>query len=145
MALMETKTGTLAEFLLARIAEDEARLPEAHEHRPWYGSEPKPSRVTDPCGACGQERSVPLPLGRPRLEVEAKRRIVALHQTGPVLDHWEFGCTCGFGDHRRSECACGKTTYDEGEYQRPYGPCPTLCALAQPYADHPDFREEWRG
>lgn len=50
-------------------------------------------------------------------ECEAKRRIVALH---PEMLEACQGC-------------------DAESY-----PCRTLLALALPYADHPDYREEWR-
>lgn len=55
-------------------------------------------------------------------ECEAKRQIVEWHTEG----HY---CT------------------DLGAMESWYlsdNPCPTVLALAQPYADHPDFREEWR-
>ena len=78
-------------------------------------------------------------------ECEAKRAVVELHADGEVLDHWEYECTCGFSDHRLSECkGCVWHTYDEGELKRRYSPCRTLSLLALPYADHPDCREEWR-
>jgi hypothetical protein len=72
-------------------------------------------------------------------ECEAKRKIIALHmrQTG------------GWG---RSECAVcfetlvsrENTTLDVDYVSMEPWPCPTLKFLAEPYADHPDFREEWR-
>lgn len=47
-------------------------------------------------------------------ECEAKRRIIALHTP---CDDWSYGDA---------------------------STCPELIALAQPYADHPDFRQEWK-
>ena len=80
---------TLTEFLLARIAEDEA--------------------------VATLVQSV-------LAEDAAKRAIVALH--GPV------GIDCR---------SCG-TAYEHGvDY-----PCPTLRALAVPYANHPDYDQAWR-
>lgn len=61
--------------------------------------------------------------GRPArvlAEVAAKRRIVQLHVSG------EAWC-----DH----CA-GPGDIDDS--------CPTLRALASVYADHPDYRQEWK-
>lgn len=58
-------------------------------------------------------------------ECEAKRRVIGEHQNGN-------GSMCS---------SCG----DGGEYG--YGvrwPCLTLRFLAMPYADHPDYDEEWR-
>ena len=62
-------------------------------------------------------------------ECAAKRRIVELHEPN--------GETC-------SVCAL----QDGSKYGDGWGaedwPCTTLRALALPYADHPEFREEWR-
>ena len=58
------------------------------------------------------------------LEVEAKRRIVDLH-SGP--DYWESA------DFHL--CVDSMTANSD---------CETLRALAMPYADHPDYREEWK-
>jgi hypothetical protein len=62
-------------------------------------------------------------------EVEAKRRIVECHES------W----VAGNGD---TICGrCGREHIDG----RPGGhfPCQTLRLLALPYADHPDYRQEW--
>jgi hypothetical protein len=97
---------TLAEFLLARIAEDErwisayavTSIPEHSAFGRWL-----------------------------RADGEAKRRILGLHPESPAA----VCNTCTeFGG------------YEGAEYV--YYPCPTLCALVLPYADHPDFRAEWR-
>ena len=70
--------------------------------------------------------------------------IVALHTAGPLLDHYEHGCTCGFRDHRFAVCnGCGWRIADEGEYHRPSSPCLTLRLLASGYSDHPDFDPAW--
>lgn len=89
---------TLTDFLLARVAEDEASLPSGFDC--WY----KPERYVAECAA--------------------KRAIVELHE-----------------DVRGSCMTCGAITaigYKED------WPCDTIKALAQPYADHPDFDEAWR-
>ncbi|MEW2108684.1 DUF6221 family protein [Streptomyces albidoflavus] len=67
-------------------------------------------------------------------EVEAKRRIMGLH---PVIGGWEDegGHDLGLG----CEC-CGHSE----EYSDRGGWCETLRLLAAAYADHPDYREEWR-
>jgi len=81
---------TLTEFLLARIAEDEASTPGRWDDH-WYDD---PSRYAR--------------------EAEAKRRIV---------EAW-------------------RRDLDEG-VEQPEQLFATRC-LALPYADHPDYREEWR-
>ena len=106
---MTTETLTLTDFLLARIAEDEA---DARAGLVAEGS------------------------WRVLAECEAKRRIVELHSIR------EASPSC-------SQCG-GYTATTDGQrgivhhgYAIPW-PCPTLRALALPYADHPDYREDWR-
>jgi hypothetical protein len=147
----QTRTMTLTEFLLARIAEDEEtaertggsrkrwekesypghresvgyrmRFPGPSHIRDW-SHEPGPGSgyfaVTEHC-----ERFDP---ARVLAECEAKRRIVEeharvwvnpLHAPDPAMQRYM---------HK------GRTN---GLYF-------ALQALALPYADHPDYREEWR-
>lgn len=112
---------TLTEFLLARIAEDEA-VARAYEDgdnwpNPYIGD-------GDSSDLAWVDRFT---AGRVRAECEAKRRIVELHE----------------GAH---ECS----TYDtEGEIDNctwvlATDMCSTLRLLALPYADHPDYDEAWR-
>ncbi|QGZ53355.1 hypothetical protein GPZ77_34560 (plasmid) [Streptomyces sp. QHH-9511] len=61
-------------------------------------------------------------------EVDAKRRIVDLHQ-----ESLESGYSTDFC----REC-------DFGGVSQSYYPCATLRLLALPYADHSDYRDEWR-
>lgn len=65
-------------------------------------------------------------------EVAAKRRILDEHQ--PIDGVSWHGCTTcdaqGWGS-----CGCAGS----GDW-----PCDTVKLLALPYADHPDYREEWR-
>ena len=131
----------IVEFLLARLAEDE-RVPKLLEARGWLDD--------DPGGPYEQGADGPyveVSARRVLTEVEAKRRIVELHKPGDLLDHYEFGCTCGFSDHRWSQCkGCGAILDDEGELDRGIRncACPTLRLLALPYADHEHYRQEWR-
>jgi len=104
---------SLTEFLLARIAEDEARA------RPMWELKVRQRIIGVPI----EPRSWPTP-DRVLAEVEAKRQIVHLH-SGP--DYWKSP------DFHL--CVDSMTDNDE---------CETLHALAMPYADHPDFRDEWR-
>lgn len=97
----------LTDFLLARIAEDEAAASKAGSFTPWtatfqndnYGHlTVQPDRVLGEC--------------------EAKRRIV------------EMEPDCAFDRFQR-------VAWD-------YHHETTLRFLALPYADHPDYREEWK-
>lgn len=93
---------TITEFLLARIAEDEAEAAKAGSFTPWD----RPFERDDYGHLLVQPDRV-------LAECEAKRRIVDRYS----------GCDdCGAGDD----------------------PCDALRFLALPYADHPDYRKEWR-
>ncbi|MFI7643722.1 DUF6221 family protein, partial [Nonomuraea sp. NPDC049400] len=61
-------------------------------------------------------------------EVEAKRRLLDLHKLG------RYGecVTCDVG---AQSCGC----CGWGDF-----PCATVRVLALPYADHEDYREEWK-
>ena len=89
---------TLAEFLLARIAEDEEALRPMSRLPSFDGPKIDPAFVLAEC--------------------EAKRQIVKEH-----LEAGETWCP-----------SC------DGQTQ----PCKTLRLLALPYADHPDYRQDWK-
>lgn len=95
-----TETLTLTDFLLARIAEDEAMA----------------TRATG-LGPVAQYMSGTRPSSRWLAECEAKRRIVAEAGGGGTED-WDVGWDAGLDR--------------------------TLRLLGTVYADHPDYREEWR-
>lgn len=143
---------TITEFLLARIAEDEA-VARAATEGPWEADamDAGHSRFEmnvwitagdagdTVCDMGGLQRShnekVALDDGykdaqhiarhdpaRVLAECAAKRAIIAEHQQ----DHLGAVCT-------RCRFIGGYMEY----------PCPTLEALAAVYADHPDYRQEW--
>jgi hypothetical protein len=158
---MDVKNMTLAEFLLARIAEAERK---AHNWRrlragAWV-------EVQGSLGMCQEWREVGSSQWRPltdearekiyepvppdpfiMAECEAKRRIVEFHSPSrhPLNlladrrpDRYsqkkeDLGLVC-------EECSGHDDPYID---QEPW-PCRTLAALALPYADHSDYREEWR-
>lgn len=101
----------IAEFLLARIGEDESiaravRGSGVHDERP---------AVKEWLALANPERMM--------VWSDARRRIVALHQALPSLD-------------RPGSDECVECEHPE--------PCPTMRLMALPFADHPDYREEWR-
>lgn len=102
---------TLTEFLLARIAEDEAVAEAAREHE--YLSAARDASalrwVRDSLGY----GTVFANSGRVLAECQAKRRIVEMVGGGVNV-------------HRPGDCQ----------------DCDLLRALALPFADHPDYREE---
>lgn len=109
---------TLAEFLLARIGEDEAdwvRLRDGVRER--IGN-----RVIFP-ESPGE--SVTITPAKMLAECEAKRRIVKRH----------------------TKCGTGSGYCDDGGHgwvDAAEPGCADLADLALPYADHPGFRDEWR-
>jgi hypothetical protein len=121
----------LAEFLLARIAEDEALVP-GDDPDSWAG---------EPALEWGHDGLIVNP-HRILAECEAKRQIVILHGPMSVVPGNEW-----FNDaHLTSEpmrlcrsCEPEKMFRREKSY-----PCRTILALAQPYSDHPDFDPRWR-
>lgn len=141
---MTAATVTLTDFLLDRIAEDEARATLVLSAPPTMTVHPHD----------GEEIPVEVPALTPTrvlAECEAKRRIVELHKNWPVLvetpptvervgsagpDAFAF---------RASQQLAWMT---EQEYRTRFGDepptAPMLLALAAVYADHPDYRDEWR-
>jgi hypothetical protein len=108
----ETATLTLTDFVLTRIAEEEALAGAVsrRQRRGW------PSTANAAAGAVGHDVGLFILFnnpGRREAQCEALRRIVS----------------------QRTCCITPNADQDH---------CPTLRALALPYADHPDFREEWR-
>lgn len=117
----------LVEFLKARLDEDERMATAAR------GVVPLPGRPAD-----GKARARVFAThmrdmylnaftpSRALVEIEAKRRIIGEHRDD------------GYGN-----CyGCGMNAYED--MCSGIDDCPTLCALALPYADHRDYRDEWR-
>lgn len=113
----------LAEFLLARIAEDEATARVEQIDVTTFDDLAHGERVFVPGGpVTNVERRV-------LAECEAKRRIVERHVLAPYRFE-SLGLTIPTCE------GCGTLEED--------APCPDLRLLALPYADHPDWREAWR-
>lgn len=151
---------TLSEFLLARIAEDEAlaRAAAADAATPWratYGRQVEQARagflVTPE-----DERSYPseppdevaLHIARHDpdrvlAECEAKRALVTMHylMDGGAPDTYPYVST-GYGGEERIVYP-GCVICDGDAFPRRHG-CDTIRHLAVPYADHPDYDEGWR-
>ena len=109
---------TLTEFLLARITEDEAVAKDAGADAMmgWrWKAWPRDAYDEIQATVIANSRRV-------LAECEAKRRIVELHEAWPVPI--------------------------ETPYRKRFGSehptAPMLAAMAVVYADHQDFREEWR-
>ena len=126
---------TIVEFLEARISEDKA-LARSASPGPWHVDAESTEVlavdgivVADGFALSGpQTRATTAHIARHDsarvlAECEAKRRIVGLHESRP---DWPDCQECG-----------------DRDYTKPW-PCSTLRLLALPYADHPDYRPEWR-
>jgi hypothetical protein len=125
-----TEALTLTDFLLARFAEDEAAVraiengfdsdPRAREHQ---CAEDRGLEWINPSIEWSDSYRLTIPSARILAECEAKRRIV---------EDWQ---------ERHGLTAQYRTTEAE---QRELGALTAMCRVASVYADHPDYREEWR-
>lgn len=147
--------STLTEFLLARIAEDEAVARAAIEHE----------RYTSDSAAWAQwavkgltrvgmsldsfehvERWAP---ARVLAECAAKRRIVKFHESWPILAETPIEVTVDPADITGMTMRASRQIawITERQYRDRFGDepptAPMLLALASVYADHPDYRQEW--
>ena len=112
---------TIVEFLLARIAEDEAVAERAVDE--WFDAE-WIEIDDDPRDHAQHWRPA-----RALVECAAKRRVVELHaQSG---ERWT-----GFPRADRLEAYC--------QHDQHASPCPTLRLVAAVYSDHPDYDQAWR-
>jgi len=131
----------LAAFLLARIDDDETAAKEAGANV-WTEQS---SCVLDtgewPDGvhALGDSRVTRFIAehdpARVLAECDTKRRIIDLHASLPQPPMLRaVGNVC-------AECS---SSFEDGHVEGVAWPCDTLRLLALPYADHPDYREEWK-
>ena len=129
----------LTEFLLARIAEDEARFDEPKFYEVESARGPGWGNRGD-CPICGayqfdgtedateqawyEHAENVHQRTRALAECKAKRAIIELHKPGlaPAYEGYEKVCS-----------------EDRDDW-----PCPTLRVLASVYSDHPGYRPEWR-
>jgi hypothetical protein len=137
----------LTTFLLERVAEDEAAANEAHTGPRWeswnrsWDTEPQRDIAADgvrlfTVPTIFDEHIARHDPARVLAQCEAVWRVVALHGDDRP---W---CDGGYVETATHERVRWSAVAD-GE--RPVGElCPTLLALAHPYADHPDFDPAWR-
>lgn len=146
----------LIAFLRARIDEDEAGARQAFaEHN---DAEPQWSEIWSGAVQLGSHEDVLLTHdaavsrhiarhdpARELADVNSKRRILELHTgahdctevyTGTYPDDWPQSAPWGSPG--------GTWRHVIDEHFEDTEPCPTLRLLALPYADHPDYRDEWR-
>jgi hypothetical protein len=126
----------LVSFLKARLDEDETAI------RSWAAC----CVHIDACDETGGylERFDEL---RMLAEVEAKRRMLDLHEPEPSGYQYGRYVYPALGDlacsHCESLCHSSSGISCNGSPDAPW-PCPTVRLIAAVYAEHPDYREEWR-
>lgn len=76
-------------------------------------------------------------------EIETKQRLLELHG----IVHRDIGWLEDGEEESGEIPVCGLCVPRHAHFDRradvPEGPCPTVRLLAAPYADHPDYRQEW--
>ena len=152
---------TLTEFLLARITEDEAKARVAMGDGDGRWASWNRSWDTAPVRdlAVNGARVAVLPTtidehvcrhdpARVLAECKAKRRIVAFHESWPVLAETPVEITADPADSFTMRATQQIAWLTTKEYRVRFGDepptAPMLAALAAVYADHPDYRDEWR-
>lgn len=138
-----SNVSDLTDFLLARIAEDEAaaRACEPESERHPYGDRTIPATPFDRLGpeiegylggSLGAHAARWHP-ARVLAECEAKRRIIDLAFVHMQFVDGELGCSHSADQIRNGRCADIDPAEDS-----------LLRTLALPYESHPDYRSEWR-
>jgi hypothetical protein len=129
------QSQSLPDFLLARIAEDEAKVEfMRQEEARALGTSPL---FDGPSMKALGGIDIFVSPDRWRAECDASRRIIELHRNYQVA--------MGEPDLAEECVICRNDDYWLGGDGLPEDyPCRTLRALALPYADHPDYRPEWR-
>jgi hypothetical protein len=117
---MTTQTVTLSEFLLARIAEDEAIAIATRDYYDAMEWEAGEGSIAGPVDGPSGYGVVIIDPARVLAECEAKRRIV--EDCVAIIEGDPYEIDSDGPTHARA----------------------MLAALALPYADHPDFQEAWR-
>ena len=118
---------SVADFILARLAEDEATARETHSDALAFESTPPYAKLGFAAGRLAARHDP----ARVLRQVEAMRRVVGPH--GP--DDY-YGCAlCATGD----SCGCCPPSPDDYA-----NGCPTLRTLAGIWSDHADYDPAWR-
>lgn len=130
---MSTQTATLADFLLARITEDEAMAQAAAEVAapPWkWRNQLGPHKY----GLIGRH---PVQPGLSAWVVPSASPDVYPHRdTAAHLERWDPARVL-------AECKAKRAIVEQIKQMDFVSPGPMLRVLAVVYSDHPDYRAEW--
>ena len=141
---MERELSEMADFLQARLDEDESAAREAAGlTENWVADRPALGVVLVDGEPLIEGHITGLTEhiarhdpARVLREVKAKRAIVAMHRL--VFEDYRDG-----DGMERSSADCAKCGTD-GRYTSDTYPCNTLRQIAAVYSDHPSYREEWK-
>jgi hypothetical protein len=148
----------LVEFLRARLDEEEAitraaadRIPDPRTWRRMWTETHDVNDWPDPDAAAMADHLfahiIDWSPTRVLANIAANRAVLAIHRPchGGITEPW--GCEHGHVDEACETgvpdvpAVCVECTYDDRTVAYP---CPTVLAVAQPYAGHPDFDPAWR-
>lgn len=140
--------NTLVDFLRARLDEREKPLREIVRQLDAYAASDDETGMDGGWSLWGSFGGSINAAFKPReqlADVAAKRQLIELHM--PIKDHGRFseerpdslGCEGCPEPHGMVCTTCRDYAGDHDD-----APCETLKLLALPYADHPDYREDWR-
>ncbi|MFD3827694.1 DUF6221 family protein [Streptomyces sp. NPDC058621] len=134
----------LVQFLRDRYDEDVVEAGKLADGDDW---EMEPWQVRrDETGTYDSYAYLRIAKARVLAEVDAKRRILLLHNIPGVVSPKmaSFGLREGEAPEDDRRCAGCGLDYMDDPITPDVSECPILRALALPYADHPDYREDWR-
>ncbi|MGZ4519093.1 MAG: DUF6221 family protein [Mycobacteriaceae bacterium] len=146
---MTTSTLTVSEFVLARIAEDEAFALSAQAAASIYDEGTVRWHWLRTDGTSSAWEPTLTDPARVLAQCAAMRKIVELHASWPILAQTQPDLTEDTSDpssvtFRLTQQIAWAT---EQEYRDRFGEepptAPMIRALASIWSDHPDFREEW--
>lgn len=143
---MTATTTTLADFLLARIAEDEAVARAVVDDMPRWDFPSWEGQHDQDSWSPAERMALRMSPARVLAECEAKRRIVEWHSEHEDCCEERYGRMVYDAEPELSAGtdASGDLTIRQSIGFEPYLGCVTLTHLAAVYADHPDYRPEWR-
>jgi hypothetical protein len=126
----------IAAFLTARYDEDQAQV--AHMQREMVRARTAPIFAPNRDAMLGSLTGIDIFVNSDRAaaDIEAKRKILALHASGPEYGYLDYS---GEVMYTPACVQCGTA----GEFDVPW-PCETLRLLAEPYSGTPGYDEAWR-
>jgi hypothetical protein len=123
----------LVAFLNARLDEDEEKTKQVEPNQ-------APVQLRAMVTRGGSQPFLVIDADRVLADIESKRRVIEEHR--PAWQEGNPDDTYRSPDDAKYCLGCHASF--QGEWFYEVDECPTKRFLAVPYADHPDYREEWR-